>query len=99
VGTQKELTRLVGEQETLRLHLGEGDDSEKTAEMLQSLESVVLAGAVNGEVVLTVEEAATALPSIVSAANEANIRIRSIDIQEPNLEAVFLHLTGRALRD
>jgi ABC-2 type transport system ATP-binding protein len=99
LGTQKELTRLVGEQETLRLHLGEGDDSEKTAEMLQSLESVVLAGAVNGEVVLTVEEAATALPSIVSAANEANIRIRSIDIQEPNLEAVFLHLTGRALRD
>jgi ABC-2 type transport system ATP-binding protein len=26
-------------------------------------------------------------------------RIRSVDIEEPNLEAVFLHLTGRALRD
>jgi hypothetical protein len=25
--------------------------------------------------------------------------VRSIDIEEPNLEAVFLHLTGRALRD
>ena len=49
LGTQKELTRLVGSQETLRLHLGEGDDSTKTAEMLESLESVVLAGAVNGE--------------------------------------------------
>jgi hypothetical protein len=27
------------------------------------------------------------------------VRVTSIDIQEPNLEAVFLHLTGRALRD
>ena len=27
------------------------------------------------------------------------IKIRSVDIHEPNLEAVFLHLTGRALRD
>ena len=26
-------------------------------------------------------------------------RITSVDIHEPNLEAVFLHLTGRALRD
>jgi ABC-2 type transport system ATP-binding protein len=35
----------------------------------------------------------------VSKANEHGIKIRSIDIREPNLEAVFLHLTGRALRD
>ena len=26
-------------------------------------------------------------------------KVRSVDIEEPNLEAVFLHLTGRALRD
>ncbi|MDL1910530.1 export ABC transporter ATP-binding protein, partial [Chloroflexi bacterium CFX6] len=31
--------------------------------------------------------------------NERGIKIHSIDIREPNLEAVFLHLTGRALRD
>jgi ABC-2 type transport system ATP-binding protein len=99
LGTQKELTKLVGSQETLRLHLGEGDGSEEMAERLQSLPAVLHAGGANGEVVLTVEEAAEALPSIVSAANDANVRIRSIDIEEPNLEAVFLHLTGRALRD
>ena len=39
------------------------------------------------------------LAAVVSNANEQNIKIRSIDIREPNLEAVFLHLTGRALRD
>jgi ABC-2 type transport system ATP-binding protein len=36
---------------------------------------------------------------VVTRANDRGIKIRSIDIQEPNLEAVFLHLTGRALRD
>jgi len=39
------------------------------------------------------------LAPVISAANESGIKIRSVDIQEPNLESVFLHLTGRALRD
>jgi ABC-2 type transport system ATP-binding protein len=99
LGTQKELTKLVGEQESLRLHLGEADDSEAAAEILQTLNMVIHAGAVNGEVILTVPAATEALPAVVSKATEMGIHIRSIDIDEPNLEAVFLHLTGRALRD
>jgi ABC-2 type transport system ATP-binding protein len=39
------------------------------------------------------------LAPVVTKANERGIKIQSIDIREPNLEAVFLHLTGRALRD
>jgi len=31
--------------------------------------------------------------------NDANVEIMSIEVREPDLEAVFLHLTGRALRD
>ena len=38
-------------------------------------------------------------PACSKAAGKAGARITSVDIQEPNLEAVFLHLTGRALRD
>lgn len=40
-----------------------------------------------------------ALPHIVQILNEAGIDIFSIEVREPDLEAVFLHLTGRALRD
>jgi hypothetical protein len=36
---------------------------------------------------------------VITRANELGTKIRSVDIQEPNLEAVFLQLTGRALRD
>jgi len=99
LGTQKELTRLVGEQETLRLHFGEDMTGEMAAPIFQKVEGVLLATATDHEVVLSVPEASVALPGVIAAAGKANIRIRSVDIEEPNLESVFLHLTGRALRD
>jgi ABC-2 type transport system ATP-binding protein len=39
------------------------------------------------------------LPQLFETAVAVGVRILSVEIQEPNLEAVFLHLTGRALRD
>jgi ABC-2 type transport system ATP-binding protein len=99
LGTQKELTRLVGEQESLRLHFGEDLTGEMAVPTFNHIEGVFLATAADHEVVLTVPEADVALPGVIAAATKAGIRIRSVDIEEPNLESVFLHLTGRALRD
>lgn len=39
------------------------------------------------------------LADIISITNKAKIKILSINIEEPNLESVFIHLTGKALRD
>ena len=39
------------------------------------------------------------LPRLFEAAVGAGVRITAVEVQEPNLEAVFLHLTDRALRD
>jgi ABC-2 type transport system ATP-binding protein len=36
---------------------------------------------------------------LVAVLNDLNIELTSLEIEEPNLERVFLHLTGRALRD
>ncbi|RIK19114.1 MAG: export ABC transporter ATP-binding protein, partial [Anaerolineae bacterium] len=47
----------------------------------------------------SVTDANAALAGVVGRANTAGLAIRSIDIERPNLEAVFLHLTGRGLRD
>jgi ABC-2 type transport system ATP-binding protein len=99
LGTQKELTRLVGEQESLRLHFGEDLTGEMAVPIFQTVEGVLLATAMDHEVMLSVPEAAVALPGVIAAATKAGIRVRSVDIEEPNLESVFLHLTGRALRD
>jgi ABC-2 type transport system ATP-binding protein len=39
------------------------------------------------------------LLQLVAALNEMNIELASLETEEPNLERVFLHLTGRGLRD
>lgn len=99
LGTQRELTQQVGQTETLILHIGENDDPAALAQSLTGLEGVLQAQATDHEVSIITPEAEDVLAAVVGAANERGIKIRSIDIREPNLEAVFLHLTGRALRD
>jgi ABC-2 type transport system ATP-binding protein len=99
IGTQKELTQLVGENETLRLHTNKDMDVQPLMTALQELPEVIHASASEDMVVLIVPEADDALPPVLGKADRMGYKIRSVDIQEPNLEAVFLKLTGRALRD
>jgi ABC-2 type transport system ATP-binding protein len=99
IGTQKELTQQVGETETLILHIGESDDANGLAKSLHGVKDILEASAGEHEVSVIAHEAEDVLAGVVTKANERGVRIRSIDIREPNLEAVFLNLTGRALRD
>jgi ABC-2 type transport system ATP-binding protein len=46
-----------------------------------------------------VDDSNLVLPRLFESATAAGVRITSVQIQEPNLETVFLHVTGRALRD
>ena len=99
LGTQAELTKQVGEMETLILHVGENDDPERLAAAIRTLKMVHKADVTDHTVTVIVPEAEEALAPAVTKANELGIKIHSVDMCEPNLEAVFLHLTGRALRD
>ena len=99
LGTQDELTKQVGQTDTLILHVNENDDPNALAESLKDLDGILEAITVDHEVSIITPSAEDVLASVVSQANERGIKIRSMDIREPNLEAVFLHLTGRALRD
>ena len=99
VGTQKELTKLIGENETLRLHIGEDLDAQPLIAALEALPEVIHASASDTQVVLIVPEAEDALSPVLVKADRMGFKVRSVDIEEPNLEAVFLQLTGRALRD
>ena len=99
LGTQDELTKQVGQAETLILHIGENEDPDALAKAVSSVEGVQKADVTNNEVSIITSDAKDILAGVVGKANERGIKIRSMDIREPNLEAVFLHLTGRALRD
>ena len=99
LGTQAELTRQVGENETLVLHLAEGENPKPMADALRGMAGVQGADISDDSVTVMVPEAEEFLAPAITRANELGVKIRSVDMHEPNLEAVFLHLTGRALRD
>lgn len=99
LGTQRELTQMVGQMDALRLHLPEGQEVEPFVAALRSLPDVHQVTTADHEIVLIVPEAEEAIPPVFMQADRFGFKIRSVEIEEPNLEAVFLHLTGRALRD
>lgn len=99
LGTQAELTRQVGEMDTLKLHGDEFQDFEALTERLRGIPAVQQVSVTNHSVAVMTPDAEAILAPVISAANEINFKVRAVEIQEPNLEAVFLHLTGRALRD
>lgn len=98
VGTQDELHRLVGNSDLVHLELANSETAvlHQQLEQLDGIEHVANNGP---QLTLQLENAENHLPSIIRQAAESGHTIKQIKIQEPNLEAVFLHLTGRALRD
>lgn len=53
----------------------------------------------DGKLEITAQHAQQALISVIKVFNDADISITSLEILEPNLETVFLHLTGKRLRE
>ncbi len=96
-GTHEELVKLVGEQDRIDLSLS--SDSTQVIDRWQGVEGVHQISAENGTMSLLVDDSNLVLPRLFETATEAGTRILAVEIQEPNLEAVFLHLTGRTLRD
>lgn len=99
-GTLSELTKTVGESGTIKLHVDTGEQNITTiAETLLQLPAVQKAYGENGYLIVQAREANDVLPGILSQLTHRGVKVQSLEIQEPDLEAVFLHLTGRALRD
>lgn len=96
-GTHAELIQLVGEQD--RIHITLNTEAARVLDRWRMIEGVNQVSAEDGMVTLLANDGNIVLPRLFESAAAAGTRITSVDIQEPNLEAVFLHLTGKALRD
>ncbi|MBX3045390.1 MAG: ABC transporter ATP-binding protein [Anaerolineales bacterium] len=99
LGTQDELTKLVGERDTVRIGISSVNDTDALLAALTKLSGVDHAALEEDELVLQATNANAHLSQIIGAIGAAGGQVKSIKVAEPNLEAVFLHLTGRALRD
>jgi ABC-2 type transport system ATP-binding protein len=98
-GTNEELVQLVGQQTRIDLTLNAKVEGVISA--WQGIDGVSQVSAEDGVVTVLVNDSNLVLPHLFESAARLSegARITSVDIREPNLEAVFLHLTGRALRD
>jgi ABC-2 type transport system ATP-binding protein len=96
-GTHSELVQLVGEQTRIELSLN--SDPAKTVAAWRAVKGVSCIDVTDSIVTVLVDDGNQVLPHLFEAVSQANVGITSVNIQEPNLESVFLHLTGRALRD
>jgi ABC-2 type transport system ATP-binding protein len=99
LGTQDELTRQVGENDKLILHIDESQNGAALAAAVRSVPGVLKADVTDHTVAVIAPQAEEIMVPVITKANALGMKIRSVDIQEPDLEAVFLSLTGRALRD
>jgi ABC-2 type transport system ATP-binding protein len=96
-GTHDELVKLVGGQTRIDLTLN--TEAGVVMAAWQAIKGVQRVSAEDGLVTALVDDSNLVLPRLFESAALHSARITSVDIREPNLEAVFLHLTGRALRD
>ena len=97
-GTRRELISLVGEHDRLRID-ARGDLAAAAAAAAQTVPGVETAVPRDGGLDVLARDVRASLADIVRAIDATGAGITSMEVHEPNLEAVFLHLTGKALRD
>ncbi len=96
-GTQKELIELINGKTQINIKLIKADSS--LSDRLKAIEGVYDARISEDTVSVYGENVDMLLADIIAAVAESKNRIEAIDVKKPNLETVFLNLTGKALRD
>lgn len=96
-GTRRELVSQVGELD--RVELRGRDDMAAAGQALAALPGVVEVGQGDHALTVLARDASELLPALLSTAGSAGMSVTGVDVEEPDLEAVFLHMTGKALRD
>jgi ABC-2 type transport system ATP-binding protein len=96
-GTRRELVSMLEEHD--RIELSASGDLEKFADACRAIDGVQGATVTDEHVQLLARDGRRLLPAIIDAAELVGVVVNSVEVFEPDLEAVFLHLTGTALRE
>jgi ABC-2 type transport system ATP-binding protein len=96
-GTHRELVSKVAEHD--RITLGASGDLSGLRDVLAGVDGVDGASVADGHIELLAEDASALLATVVETAAHAGATVNRVEVDEPDLEAVFLHLTGTALRE
>lgn len=96
-GTKDQLINMIDEKNKIVLKFD--DVNENLINKINQLDYVKNMKIVEDEITLFTNNGENVLKDIIDKTSETNSSLLSIDIKKPNLESVFLHLTGKGLRD
>jgi ABC-2 type transport system ATP-binding protein len=96
-GTRRELVAHLGER--TRIRLAAAGDLGVFSAAAAELDGVSGADVADGGVDLLASDGTRVLAPLVELAEHHGLVLSGVEVAEPDLEAVFLHLTGKALRD
>jgi len=96
-GTRRELVETIGGEDVVDVEAT--GDLARAAEAIRLLDGVRTVDVGEGRLHVVAGKAAGLLPGLVDAVGAAGADLARVEVKEPDLEAVFLHLTGKALRD
>lgn len=97
LGTREELKNLVLQDERVIINIS--DASYNSLEDIKSLKGVKEAHLKGNTMEIVTSSAQVILQDALFILSRNNIRVKAINLMEPDLETLFLSLTGRKLRD
>ena len=97
MGTKNELRLLVGGKDTIRMDVK--NIHPKIVESLEMIDDVDKIKIKENQIEILSDYGRRVLSSVISKLNELDVKINSVKVQEPDLESVFIHLTGKSLRE
>jgi ABC-2 type transport system ATP-binding protein len=77
----------------------QSQESEKLVKLLEKTKWVMSVKKLEGSVCITMEHGEKRIPELIVSAEKAGIKISSVNLHEPSLEDVFIHYTGKTIRD
>ncbi len=95
-GSQAELLQLAGDTDLVNMDLDRPLDDFESIETMPAVKAVSLKGAT---LQVAVSDSHKTLAALIADVTGKGRRISSVQVDQPNLETVFLHLTGRTLRN
>lgn len=95
-GTKHELKAMLMEEDSIVVTLNQSAD--QLAEALKARDDITRVHVSGHEAVIAAKKDAPVLETVIQLTRKNGVELKSVEVRSPSLEDVFLHLTGRTLR-